>query len=118
MSGRDYLWVEYNYWAWSHDSKYIYYDGPSGDQRAVMRLRVADGRIEKVATLTGIRRATGAFGAWFGLDPGDAPLLLRKYPETSRSMPSTGTLRRLVLQSDYTHHPGQLVKSYSSLLVG
>ena len=69
--------VEYNYWAWSHDSKYIYYDGPSVDQRAVMRLRVADGRIEKVATLTGIRRATGAFGAWFGLDPGDAPLLLR-----------------------------------------
>src|ERR1700674_4563994 len=69
--------VEYNYWAWSHDSKYIYYDGPSGDQRAVMRLRVADGRIEKVATLTGIRRATGAIGAWFGLDPGDAPLLLR-----------------------------------------
>jgi Tol biopolymer transport system component len=69
--------VESNYWAWSHDSKYIYYDGPSGDQRAVMRLRVADGRIEKVATLTGIRRATGAFGEWFGLGPGDAPLLLR-----------------------------------------
>jgi hypothetical protein len=37
-----------------------------------MRLRVAHVRIEKVATLTGIRRATGAFGAWFGLDPGDA----------------------------------------------
>jgi hypothetical protein len=42
-----------------------------------MRLRVADGRIEKVATLTGIRRASGAFGEWFGLDPGDVPLLLR-----------------------------------------
>src|SRR5205823_3771472 len=60
--------VEYNSWAWSHDSKYIYYDSPSGDQRAVMRLRLADVRIEKVATLTGIRRATGAFGEWFGLD--------------------------------------------------
>ena len=69
--------VEYGYWAWSHDSKYIYYDGPSGDQTTAMRLRVADGRIEKVATLTGIRRATGAFGEWFGLGPGDAPLLLR-----------------------------------------
>jgi eukaryotic-like serine/threonine-protein kinase len=68
--------VEYNYWAWSHDSKYIYYDGPFGEQRAVMRLRVADGRIEKVATLNGIRRARGAFGEWFGLDPSDAPLLL------------------------------------------
>ena len=69
--------VEYGYWAWSHDSKYIYYDGPSGDQTTAMRLRVADGKIEKVATLTGIRRATGAFGEWFGLAPGDAPLLLR-----------------------------------------
>jgi Tol biopolymer transport system component len=101
--------VECNYWASSHDSKYIYYDGPSGDQRAVMRLRVADGRIEKVATLTGIRRATGAFGAWFGLDPGDAPLLLRKYPETSRSMPSTGKLRRFGCdQGDCTQYPNIL----------
>ena len=69
--------VEYNFWAWSHDSKYIYYDDPSGDQTTVMRLRVADGQIEKVATVTGIRRVTGAFGVWFGLGPGDAPLLLR-----------------------------------------
>jgi serine/threonine protein kinase/Tol biopolymer transport system component len=69
--------VEYNYWAWSHNSKYIYYDGPSGDQSTAMRLRVADGQIEKVANLTGIRRVPGAFGEWFGLGPGDAPLLLR-----------------------------------------
>jgi eukaryotic-like serine/threonine-protein kinase len=69
--------LDNNYWAWSHDSKYIYYDGPSGDQTTAMRLRVADGQIEKVASLTGIRRVTGAFGEWFGLGPGDAPLLLR-----------------------------------------
>jgi serine/threonine protein kinase/Tol biopolymer transport system component len=69
--------VDYNYWVWSHDSKYIYYDVASGDQAAAMRLRVADGKIEKVATLSGIRRAQGAFGEWFGLDPGDAPLALR-----------------------------------------
>ena len=50
---------------------------PSGDQTTVMRLRVADGQIEKVATVTGIRRVTGAFGVWFGLGPGDTPLLLR-----------------------------------------
>jgi eukaryotic-like serine/threonine-protein kinase len=69
--------VEYNYWAWSHDSKYIYYDGPSGDQINAMRLRIADGQIEKVANLTGIRRVPGAFGEWFGLGPNDEPLLLR-----------------------------------------
>jgi serine/threonine protein kinase/Tol biopolymer transport system component len=69
--------VDYNYWSWSHDSKYIYYDLPAGDQAAAMRLRVADGKIEKVATLAGIRRVLGAFGEWFGLDPRDSPLLLR-----------------------------------------
>lgn len=42
-----------------------------------MRLRVPDGKIEKVANLTGIRRVEGAFGEWFGLVPGDAPMLLR-----------------------------------------
>lgn len=69
--------VDFNYWAWSHDSKYIYYDLATGDQPAVMRQRVADGATEKVADLTGVRRVQGAFGAWFGLGPGDAPLLLR-----------------------------------------
>ena len=69
--------VEYNFWAWSHDSKYIYYDVASGDQPVAMRIRVADGKIEKVADVTGIRRVQGAFGEWFGLGPGDTPLLLR-----------------------------------------
>ena len=43
-----------------------------------MRLRVADGKIEKVANLTDVRLGLdGAFGEWFGLAPGDTPLLLR-----------------------------------------
>jgi hypothetical protein len=42
-----------------------------------MRLRVADGQIEKVANLNGIRRVQGAFSEWFGLSPGDIPVLLR-----------------------------------------
>ena len=68
--------MEYNYWAWSHDSKYVYYDGPSGDQSAVMRLRMADGRI-KLPLLPASDERREPVGAWFGLDPGDAPLLLR-----------------------------------------
>ena len=66
-----------NYWAWSHDSKYIYCDSPAENEMAVMRLRVADDKIEKVASLKGIRRGLGALGEWFGLGPGDTPLLLR-----------------------------------------
>ena len=38
---------------------------------------IAEGKIEKVAPVTGIRRVQGAFGEWFGLDAGGAPLLLR-----------------------------------------
>jgi serine/threonine protein kinase len=67
----------YNFWGWSHDSKYIYYDGIFGERMAAMRLRVADGKMEKVADLTGIRRVDGGFGAWFGLGPDDSPMLLR-----------------------------------------
>jgi serine/threonine protein kinase/Tol biopolymer transport system component len=66
-----------NYWAWSHDSKYIYCDSPAENEMAVFRLRVANDKIEKVASLKGIRRGMGAFGEWFGLGPGDAPLVLR-----------------------------------------
>ncbi|MDP9267522.1 MAG: hypothetical protein M3P27_04250 [Acidobacteriota bacterium] len=68
--------VQFNYWAWSHDSQYIYYD-TYGEHDNVMRLRVADGKSEKVADLKDVRRVQGAFGNWFGLGPGDAPLLLR-----------------------------------------
>jgi hypothetical protein len=42
-----------------------------------MRFRVADRKIEKVVSLKGIRRVTGSLGQWIGLDPSDAPLLLR-----------------------------------------
>jgi eukaryotic-like serine/threonine-protein kinase len=69
--------VDYGYWSWSHDSKYIYYDAILGKDAEVMRLRVADGQIEKIANLTGIRRVQGAFSEWFGLGPGDTPVLLR-----------------------------------------
>ena len=66
----------FNYWAWSHDSKAIYFD-TLGDRAAVMRLRIGQKQPEKVADLRAIGRARGAFGSWFGLGPGDAPLLLR-----------------------------------------
>jgi serine/threonine protein kinase/Tol biopolymer transport system component len=67
----------YNFWAWSHDSKYIYYDGSFGEGMAAMRLRLADGKIEKVADLADIHRVEGGFGAWFGVGPDDSPVLLR-----------------------------------------
>jgi hypothetical protein len=43
---------------------------------SIYRLPIPDGKPERVADLTGVH-LIGAVGDWFGLDPADAPLLLR-----------------------------------------
>ena len=40
-------------------------------------VRVSDRKIEKVAGMKGLRRASGVFGWWSGLTPDDSPLMLR-----------------------------------------
>jgi Tol biopolymer transport system component len=70
----------FGYWTWSRDGKFIYFDGDfhsAHNDPAVFRLRIADRKIERVATLKGMRRTFGVFGSWFGLAPDDSPLLLR-----------------------------------------
>jgi Tol biopolymer transport system component len=61
--------------SWSRDSRYLnilYAD----QQPGVYRVSVKGGAPERVADLKGFRH-TGLVGAWMGLDPNDAPLLLR-----------------------------------------
>jgi hypothetical protein len=41
------------------------------------RVRISDGRIEKVASLKGLRRAIVQGGTWAGLTPDGSPLVLR-----------------------------------------
>jgi DNA-binding winged helix-turn-helix (wHTH) protein/Tol biopolymer transport system component len=60
---------------WSHDGRYIYYVKWT-DDRAVMRICAADGKRETVTDLKGARY-TGFYSLWMGLEPADAPLLLR-----------------------------------------
>ena len=60
---------------WSHDGKWIYYVRWTVDA-AIIRIRVADGKREVVANLTGARY-TGIYTLWMGLDPRDNPLMLR-----------------------------------------
>ena len=68
----------YNYPAWSQDAKYIYFANPLENGIPFYRLRVADGKLERVANANLTRGvAWGMFGQWTGLDPQDAPLLLR-----------------------------------------
>jgi len=60
---------------WSSNSQFIYFLR-GGDNPGVFRVRISDGAEGRVVDLKGFR-STGALTAWFGLDPNDAPLLIR-----------------------------------------
>jgi serine/threonine protein kinase/Tol biopolymer transport system component len=57
---------------WSKTGEYVYF--LSG--RSVMRVRIRDRKLERVADLKNFQY-TGGFGAWLGMAPDDSPLLLR-----------------------------------------
>ena len=59
---------------WSHDSKFIY--ALSEYEKFVQRLPLSGGPAERVVDLKDVN-FIGYFDDWFGLDPGDTPLLLR-----------------------------------------
>ena len=60
---------------WSGDSEFIYFRRVSGDT-GLFRIRISGGRAEKIVDLKDWHDA-GWFGRYMGLDPSDAPLLLR-----------------------------------------
>jgi eukaryotic-like serine/threonine-protein kinase len=60
---------------WSRDSQYVYFIHYA-EKPSVLRIRISDRKIEQVADLRGFL-ATGFWRFWLGLDPEDAPLMLR-----------------------------------------
>jgi eukaryotic-like serine/threonine-protein kinase len=62
---------------WSRDGKYIYFQSSEGKEDGLYRVRIKDREIEKLASMQGLRRASGAFGWWSGLAPDDSPLTVR-----------------------------------------
>jgi Tol biopolymer transport system component len=60
---------------WSKNGEYIYFLHEE-DQPSVMRIRIRDRKIERVADLKNFRQ-TGYWGVWLGMAPDDSPLLLR-----------------------------------------
>jgi Tol biopolymer transport system component len=58
--------------SWSRDGRHVYFDAGS----EVRRVRIDDGHVEVVASLSGFGRPSG-LGSWVGLAPDDSPLLLR-----------------------------------------
>ncbi|HLY42289.1 MAG TPA: winged helix-turn-helix domain-containing protein [Terracidiphilus sp.] len=61
--------------AWSRDSQFLYYSRWTGRNFALFRIRVKGGKEELIADL---KDWSTVFG-WMGLDPSDAPLVLRDY---------------------------------------
>ncbi len=60
---------------WSRNSQFIYFFRTT-DDRGVFRIRVSGGEAERIVDLKNWH-LTGQYRLWMGLDPTDAPLLLR-----------------------------------------
>ncbi len=62
---------------WSRDSKYLYTFTRWTNDASVIRVRVADKKIERLASLAGLGQINGQAANWLGLDLDDAPLFFR-----------------------------------------
>ena len=62
---------------WSHDGKYVYFLSLSAASRAVFRVAIANGAVEKFADLRGVERGPFFLGDWIGLAPDGSPLAVR-----------------------------------------
>jgi len=65
------------YFNWSRDGKYVYYDTLMVTEPEFGRIRVADGRRERILGLKDVRRFWGNWGPWTGITPENEPLLVR-----------------------------------------
>jgi hypothetical protein len=60
---------------WSKSGEYVYFLHEE-NQPSVMRVRIRDRKLERVADLKNFRQA-GYWSVWLGMAPDDSPLLLR-----------------------------------------
>ena len=55
----------------------MYFDTQSSAEPAVYRVRLADHKLETLASLKNLRRVILPFESWMGLTPDGSPLLMR-----------------------------------------
>jgi dipeptidyl aminopeptidase/acylaminoacyl peptidase len=66
------------YHHWSSDGQYIYFDNVALEpEPGISRVRIADGKIERIVSLKDVRMPFGIYGTWTGLGPDNSPLILR-----------------------------------------
>jgi len=59
---------------WSADGRFVYIDAPFSHDPAVYRIRISDRRVERFASLSGVRHSQAEAASWIGLAP-DGSLL-------------------------------------------
>jgi Tol biopolymer transport system component/DNA-binding winged helix-turn-helix (wHTH) protein len=74
---QDLVSLPIGYASWSHDGQYIYFDTTLSADAAFYRIRISDRKLERLFSLSGLRRYWGPFGPWTGLAPDDSALLVR-----------------------------------------
>ena len=62
---------------WSHDGKYLYAEDYPDKTDDMVRVSVANGRVERLLNLKEIPRGFDPWEFWVGLAPDDSPLLMR-----------------------------------------
>ena len=66
------------YFAWSPDSAYLYFGNVLANDPAYLRVRISDSKLDRIASLRGLRLFIASFGiTWTGLAPGETPLFVR-----------------------------------------
>ena len=62
---------------WSHDGKFLYAEDYPDKTDDIVRVNVADGKVERLLGLKEIPRGFDPWEFWVGLAPDDSPLLMR-----------------------------------------
>lgn len=66
-----------SYPSWSHNGQYLYFDSFFTEDPGFYRIRVSDHKLERLVSLSEIRRFWGPLGEWTGLAPDDSLLITR-----------------------------------------
>jgi len=65
------------YPSWSHNGQYLYFDNFFSEDPAFYRIRISDHKLERLVSLSDVRRFWGPLGEWAGLAPDDSLLITR-----------------------------------------
>jgi eukaryotic-like serine/threonine-protein kinase len=68
---------KFAYENWSHDGNYLYAEDYSDKIDDMVRIHVADGKVERLFSLTDVPRGFDPWEFWVGLTPDDSVLLMR-----------------------------------------